>query len=143
MVPSLRALKVTLLVVTDPGAGKDPEKKAPEEITSPPSAPGEKRLTPESVLHPTNLLAKAPVAPRIPTHLPEEALVVPVTPRIPVVHLVSEAPEEPRIPEATTDTKKTGEESALHLWKDNCNCIVTDHARYCYNCASPLDGERR
>ena len=32
------------------------------------------------------------------------------------------------------------------LWERrcrNCNCIANNHARYCYKCASPLDGGRR
>ena len=71
VIPPLRALGLILLVVTDPGAKKDLEMKAPEEITHPPSAPGEERLTPKPTLPTSNLLAH-PVTPSIPSNLPEE-----------------------------------------------------------------------
>ena len=116
MVLPVRALGLTLLVMTGLGARKGPGKRAQEETTHPPSAPGEKRLTPEPVIPlPTILLAQ--VAPRILSHPPEETRVVPGALGLPVVHVVPEALEEIGILEVTTDTKKIGEETAPHLGK--------------------------
>ena len=74
VVPPLRAQGLILLVVTDPGARKDPEKRGPEEITLPPTPHSRReKADSQASLLPTNLLANQ-VAPRIPSNLPEETL---------------------------------------------------------------------
>ena len=85
-----------------------------------PSTPGEKRLNPKPVPPMSNLL----LTPRIPTHLQEETQLVHKDPGPPRILVFPEAPEEVGIPEVTTDTKKKGVESALHLGKGAAVAVI-------------------
>ena len=125
VVPPLRALVLTLLsVVTGSGARSDPEVRVQEGMNLHPSAPGEKRLNPKPVPPMSNLLAHLLLAPRIPIHLLEETQSAHKDPGPPRILVATEALEEVGIPEATTDTKKIGEESAPHLGKGAAVAVI-------------------
>ena len=148
VVPPLRALGSTLrLVVKFPRAKNDLEPRAQEGQNPHLSAPGEKRPNPNPALPKKNLLVHLPMAPRIPTPLPEETPWVHKglgAPGTPGTRVATGALEVVGIPEVTET--KTDEESAPQLRErhcHSCNCIAESHARYCYNCARPLDGGRR
>ena len=116
VVPPLRALGLTLLlVVTGPGARRDPEARAQEGMNPHHSAPGEKRPSPEPAPQTKNLLVHLLLASRIPILLPGETQWAHRGPGIPGTHMATEALEEVGIPEVTIGTTKTDEESAPHL----------------------------
>ena len=125
VVPPLRALGLTLLlVVTRPGARRDPEVRVQEGMNPHHSAPGEKRLSPKPAPLTTNLLVHLLLAPRIPILLPEETQSAHRGPGIPETHVATEALEEAGIPEVSPDTKKIGEESAPHLGKGAAVAVI-------------------
>ena len=87
-------------------------------------APGEKRLNPKPVPPTSNLLAHLLLAPRIPIHLLEETQSAHKDPGPPRILVSTEALEEVGIPEAITDTKNIGEESAPHLGKGAAVAVI-------------------